>query len=56
MEDVQYFIMRRRKKITLKQISEACECSIALLSLYENDKANMSPNKVATYKKFILNY
>lgn len=56
MEKIEFFLLRRKKKITLKQLAEACNCSIGLLSLYENDKANMDVNKVQKYKEFITNY
>ncbi|MBY0221963.1 helix-turn-helix domain-containing protein [Sporosarcina aquimarina] len=56
MQKIEYFLMRRNKRITLKQLAQACSCSIGLLSLYENDKTNMDANKVQKYKEFISNY
>lgn len=56
LEKTQYFLMRRKKGITLQIIANACDCSISLLSLYENDKANMEQEKVMKYKEFIANY
>ena len=56
MEKTQYFLMRRKKGITLQVVAKACDCSISLLSLYENDKANMEQEKVMKYKEFIGNY
>lgn len=50
-----YFLMRRRKKITLKELAKECSCSIGLISLYENHNANMSPEKVQKYKEYITN-
>lgn len=50
------FLMRRKKKITLKQLSEACNCSVSLLSLWENDKCSMNANKIQKYKEFITQY
>lgn len=56
MEKIEYFLMRRKKKITLKELAKVCNCSIGLLSLYENDKlANMCPNKIQKYKEYITN-
>lgn len=50
-----YFLQRRRKKITLKELAVACDCSIGLISLYENHKANMSPEKIKKYQEYITN-
>lgn len=56
MEKIELFLMRRTKKITLKQIATELNCSVSLLSLFENDKANMDANKIQKYKEFIINY
>ena len=55
MEKIEYFLMRRKKKIKLKDLAMALGCSIALISLYENDKANMDQAKVQKYKEYIIN-
>lgn len=50
------FLTRRKKGILLKQVAEYAECSIPLLSLFENEKANVSANVFQKYKEFIENY
>lgn len=50
------YIQRRRKKITLKMLSEYIGCSIAMVSLYETGKANFEKNKAIQYKNFIEKY
>lgn len=50
------FLMRRKKKIKLSQIAESLNCSIALLSKYENSLIAIDKTKEAKYKQFILNY
>ncbi|MFP3356754.1 helix-turn-helix transcriptional regulator [Planococcus sp. SIMBA_143] len=56
MEKVDYFLLRRKKGIKLRQVAEYIDCSIAMLSLYENDKANLDLNKVIKYRQFIDKY
>lgn len=56
MSQMDLFIMRRQKRIKLKQLAAHLNCSIALISLYENDKSQMSYEKVQKYKSFIINY
>ncbi|WP_346234439.1 XRE family transcriptional regulator [Lysinibacillus telephonicus] len=48
-----YVIKRRKKKIRLREIANFIDCSISLLSKYENDLWEMSENKVAKYRKYI---
>lgn len=55
MEKIDYFLLRRKKRITLKELAEACSCSIGLLSLYERDLTNMDANKIHKYKEYITN-
>lgn len=56
MEKTELFLIRRKKRITLKQIADYVGCSISLLSLYENDKAILDKNKQIKYQEFITNY
>lgn len=50
------FLMRRKKGITLKMIANYVNCSVSMLSLWENEKANLDPQKQILYKEFIQNY
>ena len=56
MEKVDLFLLRRKKGIKLREIADSLNCSIAMLSLFENDKANLDINKQMKYKEFILQY
>ena len=56
MEKIEYFLLRRKKNIKLREIANFIDCSIALLSLFENDKANLDINKQIKYRNFIENY
>jgi transcriptional regulator with XRE-family HTH domain len=51
-----YLLKRKKKKITAKQISQALGISQSLISMYENDVANMSREKIAAYERFIDAY
>lgn len=55
MTKEEMFLMRRQKKIKLSQIAGALNCSVALLSKYENDLVTMDSKKVTQYNQFILN-
>ncbi|ADL08049.1 helix-turn-helix domain-containing protein [Thermosediminibacter oceani] len=49
------FIMARKKKnITLQEIANSIGCSVSLLSMWERDKCNISPEKEIAYKQYIL--
>lgn len=50
-----YIVIRRRKKITLKEIAKAIKCTSALISAYEKQKTNMSDEKLQKYREYILN-
>lgn len=47
--------LRKQKKIKLREIAEVLGCSIAFLSMYENDKTLMRDDSIDIYKRFILN-
>ncbi|WP_038112164.1 helix-turn-helix domain-containing protein [Tuberibacillus calidus] len=51
-----YLLKRKKKKITAKQISKALGISQSLISMYENDVANMSKEKIAAYEHYIDAY
>lgn len=55
-EKVKYFLMRKQKKIRLKEIAEYIGCSISLLSMYENNQLDIDPEKERKYVEFITNY
>lgn len=55
MTKEEMLLMRRQKKIKLSQIAEELNCSIALLSKYENNLVAMDKQKVLKYNQFILN-
>ncbi|MEY9972187.1 transcriptional regulator with XRE-family HTH domain [Lysinibacillus sp. RC46] len=52
---MELLIMRRKKKITLKELSEYIGCSISLLSLHENEKVALDTIKLQKYRQYILN-
>lgn len=56
MEKINLFLLRRKKGIKLREIAEYIDCSIAMLSLWENDKSNLDVNKQIKYKEFIEKY
>ncbi|WP_233785921.1 helix-turn-helix domain-containing protein [Planococcus halotolerans] len=56
MEKIELFLLRRKKGIKLREIAEYIHCSIAMLSLWENDKSNLDVNKQVMYKEFIERY
>jgi transcriptional regulator with XRE-family HTH domain len=47
-------ILRKRKNLTLKDISEEIGCSISLLSKFEKNRCELSPEKFKKYKSMIL--
>lgn len=55
MDRKQWKLRRIAKDITLTEIANAMQCSISLLSKYENDIANMEENKVIQYQEYIEN-
>lgn len=56
MDKTELFLLRREKKIKLRDIAKHLDCSVSLLSRYENGKRGMSEEKIRKYKKFIINY
>lgn len=54
MSKIELFIMRRQKKILLKDIATYVSCSISLISRYENDLCVMRQDKIEKYEEFIL--
>ncbi|KKQ06069.1 MAG: Helix-turn-helix protein [Candidatus Moranbacteria bacterium GW2011_GWF1_36_4] len=50
-----FAIERKYKNIKLKEIALVLGCSVPLLSLYENGRANMNDYFVKKYKQIINN-
>ena len=50
------FLLRRKKKIILKDISNHIGLSIAALSRYENNILKLSSSNENQYKNYIINY
>lgn len=48
-------IERMKKGIKLKEIADYLNCSISLLSRFENEKIKIAADKVADYKYYIKN-
>ncbi|WP_404403851.1 helix-turn-helix domain-containing protein [Jeotgalibacillus malaysiensis] len=51
-----YFLMRKRKRITLKEIAAHIDCSISLISKFELGRHSMNEQKIIKYKQFIDAY
>lgn len=51
-----YYLLRRQKKIRLRQLAQYCTCSISQLSRYENNLIQLDSQKVKRYQEFITNY
>jgi len=54
MNKTELFIMRRNKKITLKELAEHLQCSISLVSQYERGTRNLNFGKDEKYKQYII--
>jgi uncharacterized protein YqhQ len=46
-------LQRIQKKIKIRQLQDYLKCTHALISMYENEKCEMSPEKVRKYKQYI---
>lgn len=55
-DKMKYFLMRKQKKIRLKEIADYIGCSISLLSMYENNQLDIDTEKERKYIEFITNY
>lgn len=49
------YLLRRKKKILLKDISNHIGVSIAALSRYENNILKLNTNKEDQYRNYIIN-
>lgn len=49
-----FYLMRRRKKIKLKDIAAHIGVSESMLSQYENNIKNLQPEKEMKYDNFII--
>lgn len=54
MTKSEVYLLRRAKKIKLKDIAEHLNCSIQLLSFYERNERNINQKLEEQYYKFIL--
>ncbi|KRE94908.1 hypothetical protein ASG89_31960 [Paenibacillus sp. Soil766] len=50
-----YRILRNQKKIKLKELAKAVGVSIPMLSMYENEIANLQEEKEHLYRSYITN-
>ncbi|WP_225221047.1 helix-turn-helix domain-containing protein [Bacillus norwichensis] len=48
-----YLLLRRKKKITAKEIAKYIRCSASLISRYETGDCGMMPDKVKAYREYI---
>jgi transcriptional regulator with XRE-family HTH domain len=48
-----YYMLRRKKKISLTEIAQSIGCSQSLLSMYERGDINMSEPKIECYRRYI---
>lgn len=51
-----YMIRRKEKNIKLKDVAKHIGCSVSILSRFENNVCNMSPDKERKYIEYIENY
>lgn len=56
MTKLELFILRRSKKIKLREIADYLHCSVSLISRWENGKRHMNDERVKKYEEFIKNY
>ena len=56
MSQEEIYMMRKRKRIKLSEIADYINCSISLLSRYENLSVHMDREKVIKYEYFIKTY
>ena len=55
MNKDELYLLRRKKKITLKAIAKHLNVSISAISQYETDKLRLSERNENLYKQYILN-
>jgi transcriptional regulator with XRE-family HTH domain len=48
-----YMIMRKEKKIKIKEIAQAIGVTSAAISQYENGKMNLSKENLMAYRQYI---
>ncbi|MBP1935027.1 helix-turn-helix domain-containing protein [Ammoniphilus resinae] len=48
-----YWMLRKRKKIKLREIAAFIGVTVSHLSMYENEKSNLSPEREQAYRKYI---
>ena len=50
------YLIRKKKKIKLRELAEYMKVSVAFISYYENDERTFNSEKMEMYKEFIINY
>lgn len=49
------YLMRRKKKIKLKDIALHLQCSVSLISMCERGERNFNTTSFEQYKEYIIN-
>ncbi|APH05856.1 helix-turn-helix domain-containing protein [Bacillus weihaiensis] len=49
----EYFLKRRQKKISMKELAKNIGCSQSLISRYETGDCGMSDSKIKRYREYI---
>lgn len=52
-EHILYFLKRREKRITQKELADYLKCSQALISKFESGMGSMSQDKINQYRQYI---
>lgn len=52
-EHILYFLKRREKRITQKELATHLKCSQGLISRYESGNGSMSKEKINQYRQYI---
>lgn len=51
-----YQMLRKMKKIKLKDVASKVGVSVAMLSMYENEVVNLHKDKENVYRSFIISF
>ena len=55
-EREEYTLWRRRNRVRLVDIAEYCDCTIPLISMWENGKRNIPDKILAKYDEYISEF
>lgn len=55
MDKSELYLLRRKKRITLKELSNHIKCSIAMVSYFERGERSFTEDNYEKYKSYILN-